>query len=555
MKMGFVCTECKSFCEKIEDIFKDHLIREHSIEATHALSKVRNTEKRPIQSLEQGSKERYFPVFVPTIEELMETVEQRQPSTDVYMFGKEDSSQRIDEVNFISELLPNSLDPIKFDDAAFNKNADITDIEADVLELMGQTAKEPIFDQKALVQVPKDALVADRSNATVIARDSQFRRKQSKRELESVYATVRHSVNPTENVLEKEEISVEQEYFDNPLHDLASDMLVNVSKMVRESDFPRTLKFMGFKYLGSIATALCFSPSRMNSAIRKISRDKAHSVNCKSRSLSINRYQYLRISTVEPQSEILGKANTSAVKFLACIGSGIIEGNESLPFNSANHSQPIPDIPGKLPFMIIEMERRIQDKVKSYLRAATVTTKAAPNFKGSLVVAHNNVYSTVSSRRSFGAAIGRMDRRVGGVTENNIDENPDGATSVPRVNFFKVLNTSKSINDYGDVISRLVLMVSRTFLLKSFTNQCSKIEESNSQKDNHADGHLHDAMKNACAKLKETTGGVLSLEQYDSVEGAIATCLCSIGYCLHRRQSSLVQSIDSNDKGGSSTSD
>ena len=282
VKMGFVCTECKSFCEKSEDIFKDHLIREHSIEATHALSKVRNTGKRPIQSLGQGSKERYFPVFVPTIEELMETVEQRQPSTDVYMFGKEDNNQRIDEVNFISELLPNSLDPIKFDDAAFNKNADITDIEADVLELMGQTAKEPIFDQKALVQVPKDALVADRSNATVIARDSQFRRKQSKRELESVYATVRHSVNPTENVLEKEEISVEQEYFDNPLHDLASDMLVNVSKMVRESDFPRTLKFMGFKYLGSIATALCFSLSRMNSAIRKISRDKAHSVNCKS---------------------------------------------------------------------------------------------------------------------------------------------------------------------------------------------------------------------------------------------------------------------------------
>ena len=173
---------------------------------------------------------------------------------------------------------------------------------------------------------------------------------------------------------------------------------------------------------------------------------------------------------MEAQSEILGKANTSAVKFLACIGNGIIEGNDSLPFNSANHSQPIPDIPEKLPFMIIEMERRIQDNVKSYLRAAAVTTKAAPNFIRSLVVAHNNVYSTVSSRRSSGAAMGRMDRRVGGVTENKIDENPDGATSVPRVNFFKVLNTSKSINDYGDEISRLVLMVSRIFLLKSFTN-------------------------------------------------------------------------------------
>ena len=62
-------------------------------------------------------------------------------------------------------------------------------------------------------------------------------------------------------------------------------------------------------------------------------------------------------------------------------------------------------------------------------------------------------------------------------------------------------------------------------------------------------------MKNACAKLKETTGGVLSLEQYDSLEEAIATCLCSIGYCLHRRKSSLVQGVDSNVKGGSSTSD
>ena len=153
-------------------------------------------------------------------------------------------------------LLPNSLDPIKFDDAAFNKGAEITDIEADLLEPRGQTAKESIFDQKALVQVPKGPLVANRSNAKVIARESQFQRKQSERELESVYATLRHSVNPTENVLEKEKISVEQEYFDTPLHDLASDMLVNVSKMVRESDFPRTPKCMGFQYLGSVVTAL-----------------------------------------------------------------------------------------------------------------------------------------------------------------------------------------------------------------------------------------------------------------------------------------------------------
>ena len=544
--MGFVCKDCTVFCDTSDERTLGHFMTSHARSVQEATNILRERAREPLQSLGQGTKKRFFPVFVSSVGEMMNLKGGTKGFTNRYQDATENIA--VDEFSIPPELLSSQpLFPRNEEQREKSTRNGGQTLEEELLELFefssddenlmktnaaSQEEENASHQSKKMSEFfngqQKSVSVTKNSGTTNLEKgDHQFvlGARKPDESVEILFNAIRHCVDPSKWKLDKDYNAIEKEYFDTPFHELISQMPVGFSRMIKESHFCGTLKKVGFKYLGSVVTAICFSASRMVSAMKKIIiRANGHvSIKTLDDGNGMKNLRQQKIS--ETDTCILGKANTPLVLFLS--GLEIFLDRHRNP----ELLQSLCEDDQKLPCIINVIERQIQRNVKSYLCAAAKATNAAPNFVRSLVVAHNKVFSTISSKRSTSLQKQRTDRRVSG-SAGLWDENSDGVVNAPRVNFFKAVTTSKSIHNYGDNLSLIVLAAVRITLVKYFLSATPR----NYSQDNSPRMNVRELSQEISAiarELENTVGSLTWMDDFPELQSAVFSCLCSVGFCLH----------------------
>ena len=582
LKYGYICDSCVSFCATSDSEMVDHYIQNHSIDAETALEKLGNMSKSAMQSLGQGSRRRFFPVNIPSIEELVTSRDRGNcGALNDQDYGMNDGGLKKSKNDESSNLERNlNWGLLSTEGEVFlglERQSDFSTLfsspgDCSMVPLSRGCNGEKTNRAEAASEIryrEKEHGNASPSQVDVVTQpdgvDATIEQKQIKEleipfiendSIQVAFESILQSVDPSNRVHNlSSPRDVQREYSDVPLHALVEDMDKSVMDMLKRSGFPGLLIHVGFSFLGSVVTALCFHPGKMRKAIKTFQEAKDGSNNMIAKEGETN---LLKLGSDRSTEDfVFGKANTPLISLLSGINR---RQNQSFSFEKAT----------RLPLMgvtssgdagapvIATIEMRILENIKSYLRASAAVTTSAPNFLRSLVIAHNGTFKSVSERRSFMQQGFRQDRSMNAGIPNFSGEGRlgggieglDSFATNSRASFFKVLTTKKSVNSYGSDIALLVLMAVRLFLVRH--NLVEKRDilpfgEEGSEETVKGDWHISEKEfqtkrvvglltmpigSEASRELSETLGGLLT-DDCRSLEDSVKVCLCSVGFCLH----------------------